>query len=59
MICDKCGKTMTKDDSYHCGGCGAILCGDCMKTVIKEAGDEIEYCNDDICWKQRQINYET
>jgi hypothetical protein len=50
MICEKCGKEDTPDKLLHCGGCGTILCEDCLSEVIETQKEhELDYCS--YCWK--------
>jgi hypothetical protein len=53
MICDRCKKNYERPDMYHCGGCGAVLCRDCLKTVEKQQKDHPDdYCS--FCWKSEE-----
>jgi hypothetical protein len=52
MICDRCKKDFNETDIYNCGGCGAVICEDCLALSIEEAelsGHSVEYCS--VCWK--------
>jgi hypothetical protein len=55
MICEKCKKEYPPEQMYCCGGCGTVLCGDCLAEVKEmQKEHELDYCS--FCWKKQGGN---